>query len=125
MLRPVGRNLAELGTPREDTPNTHAHIEESKRDAPHVPRLPRRERVRRGARARQPSAAPHRRETSRHARGFGLWEEWVGANAEASLALALVAGALEQLPLLVLAHLLAPLLDHVTHGVLLEMREDG
>ena len=41
------------------------------------------------------------------------------------LALALVAGSPEQLPLFVLAHLLAPLLDHIAHGTLLEMREDG
>jgi len=35
---------------------------------------------------------------------------------EGELALALVTGALEQFSLLVLAHLLAPLLDHTTHG---------
>jgi len=34
----------------------------------------------------------------------------------AGSALALVPGALEQLALLVLAHLLAPLLDHAAHG---------
>ena len=40
----------------------------------------------------------------------------VFGNLEGGLALALVTSALEQLSLLVLAHLLAPLLDHTAHG---------
>ncbi len=41
---------------------------------------------------------------------------------ERGLALALVTRALEQLPLLVLAHLLAPLLDDVAQGALPQLR---
>jgi len=41
------------------------------------------------------------------------------------LALALVTGALEQFPLLVLAHLLAPLFDHTTHEWTSRLGTDG
>jgi hypothetical protein len=40
-----------------------------------------------------------------------IFRNWKGESA-----LAFVTGALEQFPLLVLAHLLAPLFDHTTHG---------
>ena len=43
----------------------------------------------------------------------GLW----GRKSTTCSALALVSLALEQLPLLVFAHLLAPFLDHAAHGI--------
>jgi len=96
MLRAVGRKFLELEIRGSDS--TDLEIALSLRSP--------RGRTRAKARSAR-GRATHRRKLREVKEIFEMGNE---------SALALVTGALEQLPLLVLAHLLAPLLDHTTHG---------
>jgi hypothetical protein len=97
MLRALGRKIVELGIRV-----LHSADRESVRAIPPS---------RGGAFAKHPRRARARVDQTQTARSQRDFRDEEGKSA-----LALVTGALEQFALLVLAHLLAPLLDHTTHG---------